>query len=396
MGKGSAAEKELRKTKRQLEELEEEVEKELEEDLEKELERELGLDSDLSDSEAFRKLGWLIKEDDEEYRLSQDDDFLEHRKRAKRAKTADESEAKEERTAAPGPYGPKIWSGGTEVWCGWSRRHLGEQPLPAMSAAGVAAANCLKSRLLRDPKLCLHGAFIMSGCPLVTELMGRSGYGFLVVDMEHSPAETTSALPLLQAASAARCPALLRVALNRPELIKKALDLGPDGLVVPLVDSAEDARAAIRACCYPPRGIRGVAHPLVRASHWGLDPSYAEHCEERQLLLCQVESAEGVKAAGEILDVDGVDGIFLGPLDLSASMGHFGQPGHPDVKAAIADVEAACLERPGKILAGFAGGRGAKEMLQAGYRLIADTADMLLLRTAAQANVQAFEADASS
>lgn len=204
-----------------------------------------------------------------------------------------------------------------------------------------ATAVGLKAFLKRDPTYRAYGAFLNSGSPLIAELMGRAGYDFLIVDLEHSPVDTHGALAMLQALAAAATPALLRVPLNRPEVIKKALDLGPAGLIVPLVDSVEDARAVAAACRYPPRGIRGVAPSIVRASGWGLDEAYTRDCEERCLVLCQVETPGGVEAAGAILELDGVDGIFVGPMDLSASLGHMGDPSHHEVKHAVARVEAA-------------------------------------------------------
>eukprot|EP00933_Yihiella_yeosuensis_P072843 TRINITY_DN8137_c3_g1_i1.p1 TRINITY_DN8137_c3_g1~~TRINITY_DN8137_c3_g1_i1.p1 ORF type:complete len:284 (-),score=52.04 TRINITY_DN8137_c3_g1_i1:42-893(-) len=247
-----------------------------------------------------------------------------------------------------------------------------------------SVSHCLKQRLKDEPHFRGFGAFLMSTNPLVAELMGNVGYDFLVVDMEHSPADVAEALPMLQATQAAQCPTLLRVSHpNRPELIKKALDLGPSGLVVPLVDSAVDARAIVSACRYPTKGIRGVAHSIVRASRWGLDTDYVHSAEERQLLLCQVETQAAVEAVDEILSVDGVDGIFVGPLDLSAALGHLGDTGHKEVLAALEKVEAAAAKHPAKILAGFAGGRPVIDMFKAGYRLVANTADVVLLREAA-------------
>jgi len=229
----------------------------------------------------------------------------------------------------------------------------------------------------------------MGGSPLVAEMLGHAGYKFLVVDLEHSPAETFESIPLLQATAAARSHALVRVKFNRPELIKKALDIGPDGLIIPLVNNAEEARAAVEACRYAPHGIRGMCAMAVRASHWGLDPSYTTECETRQLLLCQVETVSGLAAAEEILNVDGVDGIFVGPHDLSAALGHLGDPKHDDVKKSMAQLESVVRNHPEKkVLAGFIGCRSPVEMFQAGYNLVAGATDVTLLREAARKDVQ--------
>jgi len=245
------------------------------------------------------------------------------------------------------------------------------------------AERSLKRKLRDDPSFRPYGAFLMSASPAVAELMGRSGYDYLVLDLEHSPAETRDAFSLLQACSAARCPAMIRVALNRPELIKKALDLGPDGIIIPLVDNAEEAKAAVAACHYPPQGIRGVAAPLVRASCWGLDKDYAHRCTDDLLVLCQIETPAAVEGVSQILDVNGVDGIFVGPMDLSASLGHMGEVNNAHVREALQKVEAAAAKRPEKILAGFSGGRPVADLFASGYRMVASSADMVLLRQAA-------------
>jgi len=258
----------------------------------------------------------------------------------------------------------------------------------AMSGVAALRETRLKQRLREQPSFRAYGAFLMSASPAIAELMGRAGYDYLVVDLEHSPADMQIALQLLQACAAARCPTLIRVALNRPELIKKALDLGPDGLVVPLVDNVEEAKAAVAACRYPPRGIRGVAVPLVRASGWGLDKDYVQRCEDDMLLLCQVETPAAIDSISQILDVDGVDGVFVGPLDLSASLGHLGNAGHSEVRAAIEKVETAAAQRPEKILAGFSGGRATADMYSAGYRMVASTADVALIRQGAMDDVK--------
>lgn len=259
----------------------------------------------------------------------------------------------------------------------------------AAPAADAPRPLDLKERLRRNPEFRAYGAFLMSGSALLAELLGLAGYAFLVIDLEHSPADIPQAIGMLQAAAAAQTPALIRVAQNRPELLKKALDLGPAGVIVPLVDTVEDARAAAAACRYPPAGVRGVAHPLVRASGWGTDAEYLRETERRHLLLCQVESKTAVEQVDGILGVEGVDGIFVGPLDLSASLGHIGQTQHPEVKEALLRVETAARRHPAKVLAGFAGGRPAGEMFAAGYRLVAGAVDLGLLRDAARADVAA-------
>eukprot|EP00927_Polykrikos_kofoidii_P077116 TRINITY_DN74096_c0_g1_i1.p1 TRINITY_DN74096_c0_g1~~TRINITY_DN74096_c0_g1_i1.p1 ORF type:complete len:313 (+),score=56.95 TRINITY_DN74096_c0_g1_i1:86-1024(+) len=251
---------------------------------------------------------------------------------------------------------------------------------------GLTASRSLKARLRDSQNYRAYGAFLNSASPIIAELMARSGYGFVLVDLEHSPVGIHGAVPMLQAAEAAGVPGLLRVPVNQTDIIKKALDLGPAGVVVPLVHSVEEARCAVAACRYPPRGVRGFAAPLVRASAWGLDSEYVQECEDRHLLFCQIESPEAVEAADAILAVDGVDGVFVGPMDLATAMGHIGDSMHADVSRALARVEAAAARHPSKVLAGFTGGRDPSDMFRAGYRLLASAADLTLLRGAAVAD----------
>jgi len=195
---------------------------------------------------------------------------------------------------------------------------------------------------------------------------------------------------MLRAARAGGASALLRVDSSRPESLKRALDLGPDGVVVPHVASAEEARRVVRACRYPhDGGVRGVAFPVIRASMYGTDPTYLAEYQGRTLVLPQIEDAAGVAEADGILGEDGVDGVFLGPLDLSSSVGHPGDVRHPDVAAATSAIEAAA-RRHGKLVCGFAaGGAGeARRLLgPGGYDLVAGAVDLGLLRAAAVADV---------
>jgi len=246
----------------------------------------------------------------------------------------------------------------------------------------------LKSRLLADRKYHAYGAFVMSGSSIVAELMARAGYDFLVVDLEHSPLDVHGAVPVLQAIEAAGRDTILRVAMNRPELIKKALDLGPAGLIVPLVDSAADAQLVAKSCRFPPAGIRGVAYPIVRASGWGMDSTYAQDYVNQCLVLCQIETLGGLSQVDAILEVEGVDGIFVGPMDLAAALGHLGDPVHPEVIEAMKTIEAAAARHPGKILAGFSAGVPPVTMFSLGYQLVAGSADVGLLRRAAVSDVE--------
>lgn len=138
----------------------------------------------------------------------------------------------------------------------------------------------------------MYGAFSLSFSPVVAEILGWGGYDFVVVDTEHGPGETMAALPILQALASTNTPAVLRLPVNDPIWVKKALDLGPSGIMFPMVNNAEAARCAVRSCRYPPRGIRGAANSIIRAARYGLDPSYLSRSEDDLLIICQVHTPQ--------------------------------------------------------------------------------------------------------
>lgn len=181
------------------------------------------------------------------------------------------------------------------------------------------------------------GVWSALGGPTAVEVLASRGFDWVVIDTEHAPAEVTDALPALQIlAGYPEVSAVVRPAINDWVLIKRILDLGAQTLLVPYVQSAEEAEAAVRAMRYPPRGLRGVAGH-TRASRYGLVEGYATRAEEELCLLVQVETRPALDALEAIAAVDGVDGVFIGPSDLAASLGFPGQPMHPEVVAAIED-----------------------------------------------------------
>jgi 4-hydroxy-2-oxoheptanedioate aldolase len=156
-----------------------------------------------------------------------------------------------------------------------------------------------------------------------------------MIDMEHGPNDLRTVLHQLHAIAASGVPVAVRPPEGHPVIIKRLLDIGVQTLVVPMVESAEQAAALVAAMRYPPHGIRGVGTSMARAAQWNRDEGYLDTAADQLCLVCQVESLAGVAAAAEIAAVDGVDAVFVGPSDLAASMGHIGQPGHPDVQAAV-------------------------------------------------------------
>ncbi|BBP59186.1 4-hydroxy-2-oxoheptanedioate aldolase [Pseudomonas sp. St316] len=169
------------------------------------------------------------------------------------------------------------------------------------------------------------------------ELAANAGFDWLLIDGEHAPNDLRTLLGQLQAVAPYSSQPVIRPVIGDTALIKQVLDIGVQTLLVPMVESADQARDLVRAIHYPPHGVRGVGSALARASRWNSIPGYLDKADEQMCLLVQIESREGLANLDEIAAVEGVDGVFIGPADLSASMGFRGNPGHPVVQAAIED-----------------------------------------------------------
>ncbi|WP_375384208.1 aldolase/citrate lyase family protein [uncultured Microbacterium sp.] len=181
----------------------------------------------------------------------------------------------------------------------------------------------------------LAGMWVCSASPLVAEIAAGSGLDWLLIDLEHSPNGLESTLGQLQAVAAYPVTPLVRVPIGDVVAIKQVLDLGAQNIIVPMVSSADEARAAVEATRYPPLGRRGVGSALARSARWNRVEDYLAHAHDHVSVFVQVETADAVDAAADIAAVDGVDGVFVGPSDLAASMGLLGQQTHPDVIAAV-------------------------------------------------------------
>jgi 4-hydroxy-2-oxoheptanedioate aldolase len=167
------------------------------------------------------------------------------------------------------------------------------------------------------------------------ELCAGCGYDWLLVDGEHAPYDLRSVLATLQAVAPYRSHPVVRIPEGDVTLIKQVMELGATTLLVPMVESAEQARELVRAMRYPPEGVRGVGSGLARSSRWSGYTNYLADANERACLLVQVETQGALDRVKDIASVEGVDGVFIGPADLSASMGFLGQPTHPQVRERI-------------------------------------------------------------
>lgn len=180
------------------------------------------------------------------------------------------------------------------------------------------------------------GLWSTLGSTVGAEILGDSGYDWILLDTEHSPNELPDLLAQMQAMGRSTSTPVVRPAWNDTVLIKRILDIGAQTILLPYVQNANEARKAVAATRYPPQGVRGVTGS-GRAARYGRVKDYAKRAHEEICVLVQVETASALSALEEIAAVDGVDGVFIGPADLAASMGHVGQPGHADVQAAIKD-----------------------------------------------------------
>jgi len=228
----------------------------------------------------------------------------------------------------------------------------------------------------------LTGTLVNLPAPEVAEILAEAGFDWLFIDMEHSQLDPPAAQVILQAVDH-RINCVLRVALNDEIWIKKALDSGASGVMVPQVNSAEDARRAVRFCKYPPQGSRSVG--LSRAQGYGV--RLAEYLAEANLqtaVIVQVEHIQAVNNIEAILAVEGLDAVLVGPYDLSASMDHMGQVEHPEVQAAIRRVRLACQAHNMPLGIYAATAERAKAYIKEGYRLVAVGSDTLILDSAAR------------
>ncbi|MBB6557428.1 4-hydroxy-2-oxoheptanedioate aldolase [Acidovorax soli] len=238
-----------------------------------------------------------------------------------------------------------------------------------------------------------------------TEILAGTGYDWLLLDGEHAPNDLRSQLHLLQAVASATSalPAgaqpphpIARVPVGDTALIKQYLDIGATTLLVPMVDTAEQARGLVRATRYAPEGVRGMGSALARSSRWQAYPNYVHEANAQICLLVQAETVQAMENLDAIAAVPGVDGVFIGPADLSASMGHPGNPGHPDVQAAIHEGIARIL-RAGKAPGILATNEvQARQWLAAGARFVAVGIDTMLLASAARQLLARFRPDGAA
>jgi 4-hydroxy-2-oxoheptanedioate aldolase len=228
--------------------------------------------------------------------------------------------------------------------------------------------------------------------PYAAELCATAGFDWVLIDGEHGPNDLRSMLATLQAVAPYPVHPVMRIPQGDVALIKQVLEIGATTLLVPMVETAAQARALVAATRYPPQGVRGVGSGLARSSRWSAYPKYLHEANDRVCLLVQVETASALAQVDAIAAVDGVDGVFIGPADLSASMGFLGQPGHPEVRAAIEQAFARILaagKAPGVLSVDEA---LARRYIECGVRFIAVGVEATLLAQATRALAARFRA----
>ncbi|MBJ7553499.1 4-hydroxy-2-oxoheptanedioate aldolase [Marinomonas spartinae] len=228
------------------------------------------------------------------------------------------------------------------------------------------------------------------------ELIASAGFDWLLIDGEHAPNTLQTMVGQMQAIAPFASHPIVRPAWADHVAIKQILDIGVQTILAPMVDSAEQAKQIVKATRYPPEGIRGVGSALARASQFNRTPDYLKTANDEICVLVQIESVQAVAELDNILAVEGVDGVFIGPADLSASLGYIGQPNHPDVVKVIEESIAkivAAGKAPGILMADK---KQAKHYLSLGALFVAVGSDTGLLMNSTKALVSEFKGDPNS
>ncbi|WP_120003779.1 HpcH/HpaI aldolase family protein [Nesterenkonia muleiensis] len=232
---------------------------------------------------------------------------------------------------------------------------------------------------LAEAERTLYGGWICSGSPVAAEIMAGAGLDWLLIDMEHAPNGLESVLAQLHAVSGYPSAPVVRVPAGETVIIKQVLDLGAQNILVPMVSTADQAREIVAMTQYPPAGIRGVGSALARSGRWNRVEGYLQNGADHVSVFVQIETAEGIVNAAEIAAVEGIDGVFLGPSDLAASMGLIGQQTHPDVVASVTTAFTAITESGKPAGVNAFDPTAARDYVDAGASWVLVGADVALL-----------------
>jgi len=228
--------------------------------------------------------------------------------------------------------------------------------------------------------------------PYTAEICAGAGFDWLLIDGEHAPNDIPLVLAQLQAVAASPVEPVVRLPIGDAVLVKQYLDIGARSLLVPMIESADQALEMVRATRYPPHGIRGVGSAIGRASRWNRTAGYLQNAHDEICLLLQVESVAGLANIEAIANTDGVDGVFIGPSDLAAALGHLGSPGHADVQTAI-ESGIATIRAAGKAAGILIADEAlARRYLELGASFVAVGTDVTILARGAEALAARFAA----
>lgn len=230
----------------------------------------------------------------------------------------------------------------------------------------------------------LVGCWTSLASPITAEVLGLAGFDWLLLDGEHSPNDLTTFVPQLMALKDSASAPVVRPPQNEPVIVKRLLDAGFHNVLFPFIESADEARAAVAATRYPPAGVRGFS-VSQRNNRYGTIPDYLKIINDNIAVLVQIESRAGIDAVDAIAAVEGVDCVFIGPGDLSAALGHIGNPGHPEVQEVIAHLiqRALAAGKPAGILAPVEA--DARRYMEWGATFVGVGSDLGVFRSATQA-----------
>lgn len=230
----------------------------------------------------------------------------------------------------------------------------------------------------------LVGGWSCAGSAVMAEIMAGSGLDWVLVDMEHAPNDLSSVLAQLHAVSGLPATPVVRVPEGTAVNLKQVLDLGAQNVMVPMVDTPEQAAEVASFVAYPPHGVRGIGSALARSARWNRVPDYLHEARSTITLVVQIESAEAVANAGAIAATPGIDAVFVGPADLAASMGHLGRQDHPEVVAAVDAVIAAAHAEGVPVGVNAFAPALARGYVEAGVDFVAVGADVALVARASE------------
>lgn len=246
--------------------------------------------------------------------------------------------------------------------------------------------NVLKTKIAGGKKC--FGMWLHTASPAVAEIVAHAGLDFVIIDQEHGIGDLENAIAMMRAMLGTQTTPVIRVASSDPIYLKRIVDAGAQSILVPMVDTAQEAQSVVDACLYAPRGKRGNAAGVVRASRYGMVSDYVARAHEQMLIIPQIETADAVKNASAISSVPGVDIVFIGPSDLSGSIGLPDQTGAPEVEALIAEAYAAIRKANKPAATVPRDGRSWQALFDDGFQMVATGSDLAHIRQAALAQAK--------